>query len=30
VILSMPKGIPPEKLLLSSRDFAREPFALKH
>ena len=30
VILSMPKGIPPEKLLLASRDFAREEFALKH
>ena len=30
VILSMPKGTPPEKLLLASRDFAREQFALKH
>ena len=30
VILSMPKGTPPEKLLLASRDFAREEFALKH
>ena len=28
--LSMPKGTPPEKLLLASRDFAREQFALKH
>jgi hypothetical protein len=30
VILSMPKGTPPEKLLLASRYFAREEFALKH
>jgi len=30
VILSMPKGTPPNKLLLASRDFAREEFALKH
>jgi hypothetical protein len=30
VILSMPKGTPSEKLLLASRDFAREEFALKH
>jgi hypothetical protein len=30
VILSMPRGTPPEKLLLASRDFAREQFALKH
>ena len=30
VILSMPKGTSPEKLLLASRDFAREQFALKH
>ena len=30
VILSMPKGTPPEKLLLASRGFAREEFALKH
>ena len=30
VILSMPKGVPPEKLLLASRDFALEQFALKH
>lgn len=30
VILSMPKGVSPEKLLLASRDFAREEFALKH
>ncbi|HJS88970.1 MAG TPA: relaxase/mobilization nuclease domain-containing protein [Steroidobacteraceae bacterium] len=30
MILSMPKGTPPEKLLLASRDFAREEFALKH
>lgn len=30
VILSMPKETPREKLLLASRDFAREQFALKH
>lgn len=30
VILSMPKGTPPEKVLLASGDFAREEFALKH
>jgi hypothetical protein len=30
LILSMPKGTPPEKLLIASRDFAREEFALKH
>ncbi|HJS88337.1 MAG TPA: relaxase/mobilization nuclease domain-containing protein [Steroidobacteraceae bacterium] len=30
VILSMPKGTSPEKLLRASRDFAREQFALKH
>ena len=30
VILSMPKGISPQKLLLASRDFAREEFGLKH
>jgi len=30
VILSMPKGTPPEKLLVASRDFARERLALKH
>lgn len=30
VILSMPKGTSPEKLLLASRDFAREQFALRH
>ena len=30
IILSMPKGTPPEKLLLASQDFAREEFALKH
>jgi hypothetical protein len=30
VILPMPKQTPPEKLLLASRDFAREEFALKH
>ena len=30
VILSMPKGTSPEKLLSASRDFAREQFALKH
>jgi hypothetical protein len=30
VILSMPKGTPPERLLLASRDFAREEFAFKH
>ena len=30
VILSMPRGTPPEKLLVASRVFAREQFALKH
>src|SRR5262249_15793294 len=30
IILSMPKGTPPEKLLLASQDFAREELALKH
>lgn len=30
VVLSMPKGTSPEKLLLAIRDFAREQFALKH
>lgn len=30
LILSMPKGTPPEKLLLASRDFAREKFAFEH
>jgi hypothetical protein len=30
LILSMPKGTPPEKLLIASRDFAREEFALTH
>jgi hypothetical protein len=30
VILSMPKGTSPEKVLAASRDFAREQFALKH
>jgi hypothetical protein len=30
VILSMPKGTSPAKLLAASRDFAREEFALKH
>jgi len=30
VILSMPNGTPPEKLLFASRDFARHQFALKH
>jgi hypothetical protein len=30
VILSMPKGTSPEKLLSAGRDFAREQFALKH
>jgi len=30
VILSMPKGTSPQKLLSASRDFAREQFALKH
>lgn len=30
IILSMPKRTPPEKLLLASREFAREEFALKH
>ena len=30
VILSMPKGTPPEKLLAASRAFAREQFGLQH
>jgi type IV secretory pathway VirD2 relaxase len=30
VILSMPKGTSPEKLLSAGRDFAREQFALRH
>lgn len=30
LILSMPKGTSSDKLLLASRDFAREQFALKH
>jgi len=30
VILSMPKGTSPEKLLSASREFAREQFALEH
>ena len=30
VVFSMPKGTPPEKLLLATRKFAREKFALKH
>jgi len=30
VILSMPRGTPPEKLLAASRTFAREQFGLKH
>jgi len=30
VILSMPRGTSPEKLLAASRDFAREEFALRH
>jgi hypothetical protein len=30
IILSMPSGTSPERLLAASRDFAREEFALKH
>jgi hypothetical protein len=30
IVLSMPAGTPPEKLLAASREFAREEFALKH
>jgi hypothetical protein len=30
VVLSMPAGTPPTKLLVASREFAREEFALKH
>ena len=30
VVLSMPAGTPPAKLLAASREFAREEFALKH
>src|SRR5665213_616275 len=30
VVLSMPAGTPPTKLLAASREFAREEFALKH
>jgi len=30
VVFSMPKGTPPEKLLLATQKFAREKFALKH
>jgi Relaxase/Mobilisation nuclease domain len=30
IVLSMPAGTPPEKLLAASRSFAREEFALKH
>jgi hypothetical protein len=30
VILSMPKGTDPAKLLSAGREFAREQFALKH
>jgi len=30
IVLSMPKGTPPDKLLAASRAFAREQFALKH
>src|SRR6516164_8136385 len=30
VVLSMPAGTSPQKLLAASRDFAREEFALKH
>jgi hypothetical protein len=30
VILSMPKGTSPERLLSAGRDFAREQFALRH
>ncbi|MGB9333126.1 MAG: relaxase/mobilization nuclease domain-containing protein [Steroidobacteraceae bacterium] len=30
VVLSMPAGTPPERLLVASRNFARESFALQH
>jgi hypothetical protein len=30
IVLSMPAGTPPERLLAASRNFAREEFALKH
>jgi len=30
IVLSMPAGTPPEKVLAASRDFARETFALQH
>lgn len=30
IVLSMPRGTPPDKLLAASRAFAREQFALKH
>lgn len=30
IVLSMPAGTPPAKLLVASREFAREEFALKH
>src|SRR5262250_2861506 len=30
LVFSMPKGTPPEKLLLATQKFAREKFALKH
>jgi hypothetical protein len=30
IVLSMPSGTPPGKLLVASREFAREEFALKH
>lgn len=30
VVLSMPAGTPPRRLLVASRDFARKRFALKH
>jgi hypothetical protein len=30
IVLSMPAGTPPEKLLAATRNFAREEFALKH
>ena len=30
IVLSMPAGTSPEKLLAASRNFAREEFALKH
>jgi hypothetical protein len=30
IVLSMPAGTPPQKLLAASREFAREEFALQH